>query len=265
LLAKFPDIQIRSLHHNAGPTAELALGLVLSAARGLVPADSLMRRQDWTTRFTPPQPCMLLDGYPATVLGYGAVGRRVARGLAALGMRVRATRQSAVAPYAAEHAKIYPSTELPNLLPDTRVLVLCLPAEQDTIGLIGADELALLPDPAVLVNVSRAAIVAEAALYDKLKSGSLAAGIDVWPTEATDPDAAQGLVASRLPFHELPNVVLSPHRGGAFNLPEIPGLRAAYLEEALAALAVGKEPALAERSAWPTQIEGDRRGHRNER
>jgi phosphoglycerate dehydrogenase-like enzyme len=65
------------VHHNAGPTAELALGPVLAAARALVPSDQAMRSGDWTPRFIPPAPTMVLDGHPAVVVGYGEVGRRV--------------------------------------------------------------------------------------------------------------------------------------------------------------------------------------------
>lgn len=240
VMAEFPRLRLRSLHHNAGPTAELALGLVLAAARGLVPADQGMRERDWTSRFVPPRPTMLLDGHGALVVGYGQIGRRVARGLTALGMRVRATRGSATTTVTEDGVTIHPAAALPRLLPDARVLVLAVPASAATTALIGEAELGLLPSPATLVNVSRAAVVDERALYDKLRGGELAVGLDVWWEEAGEPNAVHGVEASRYPFHELPNVVLSPHRGGAFSLPESAGLRAAHLEIALDELAAAK-------------------------
>ncbi|ADD42753.1 NAD(P)-dependent oxidoreductase [Stackebrandtia nassauensis] len=240
VMADFPHLELRSLHHNAGPTAELALGLVLAAARGIVPADTGMRSGDWTSRFVPPRPTMLLDGHGATVVGYGEIGRRVARGLAALGMRVRATRASVTSAYTDGDVEVRPADALTELLPDSRVLVLTVPASPATTGLIGEAELALLPVPATLVNVSRATVVDEKALYEKLRGGDLAAGLDVWWDEAIEPDAVHGVPASAYPFHELPNVVLSPHRGGAFSLPESAVLRAAHLEKALAEIASGK-------------------------
>ncbi|HZE41427.1 MAG TPA: NAD(P)-dependent oxidoreductase [Stackebrandtia sp.] len=240
LLSEFPALEVHTLHHNAGPTAELALALTLAAARGVVPADRGMRRGDWTARFTPPEPSMLLDGHPATVAGYGAIGRRVARGLAALGMRVRATRASADRPRSDGDIVVHPARDLPALLDDSRVTVLALPAGPDTAGLIGAEELARLPEPSVLVNVSRAALVDEEALYRRLLRPGFAAGLDVWWEEAGSIDAAVDVAASRFAFHELPNVVLSPHRGGAFSIPETRRIRVDHLETALAGLAARK-------------------------
>lgn len=240
LMTDFPHISVRSMHHNAGPTAELALGLVLAAARGLVPADAGMRQQDWTTRFVPPRPCMLLGGHRALVAGYGEIGRRVARGLTGIGMRVHATRFSATGASRDGEVEVHPAAALPRLLPHSRVLVLALPSNPDTVGLIGDAELAALPRPAVLVNVSRAEVVDESALYEELCTGELAAGLDVWPHETADPTAARAVVASKLPFHELPNVVLSPHRGGAFSMPEVVDLRAEHLGVLLNAIEAGK-------------------------
>ncbi|MGH8879365.1 MAG: NAD(P)-dependent oxidoreductase [Stackebrandtia sp.] len=237
VMAEFPGLGLRRMHHNAGPTAELALGLVLSAARGIVPSDRGMREHDWTSRFVPPRPAMLLDGQKATVVGYGEIGQRVARGLVAMGMRVRATRAGAVGEYRDGAVTVHPAADLHPLLPDSRVTVLNLPATPETTGLIGRRELDLLPAPATLVNVSRARVVDERALYEKLHEGELAAGLDVWWEEAVDPAAAHGIAASRFPFHELPNVVLSPHRGGAFSLPETPALRARHLDQLLAEVA----------------------------
>jgi phosphoglycerate dehydrogenase-like enzyme len=89
----------------------------------------------------------------------------------------------------------------------------------------------------VVVNVARATLVDEEALYNRLLTGEIAAGIDVWNTEATTEAASTGIAASPFPFHELPNVVLSPHRGGAFSLREVRDLRLAEVEAVLVGLA----------------------------
>ncbi|GIL28803.1 D-glycerate dehydrogenase [Actinocatenispora comari] len=237
-LADRPGIAVRTLHHTAGPTAELALGLVLAAARALVPADRAMRDGDWTPRFVPPEPTMVLAGHTATVVGYGQVGRRVARALAALDLRVNAIRAGARGTSGDGVALIHPPRRLPDLLRRSRVVVLAVPLSARTTGLIGAPELALLPDPAVLVNVARAAVVDEAALYQRLLTGRLAAGLDVWWSEASGDGPRTGVAASRFPFHQLPNVVLSPHRGGAFSLPEVQRARLTELTRVLDDLSV---------------------------
>jgi phosphoglycerate dehydrogenase-like enzyme len=248
LLDARPRIAVRTLHHTAGPTAELAVALTLAAARAVLPADAAMRRGDWSTRFDPPRPTMVLGGSAATVVGYGEVGRRVARTLAALDMEVRAIRASTASRYEDGPVSVHPVGELPLLLPDSRVLVLAIPATPATERLIGGRELDMLPRPAVLVNVARATVVDEAALYDRLRHRELAAGLDVWWNEAGGADSRTDVVASQFPFHELPNVVLSPHRGGGFSLPEVRELRLAHLDRLLTELAGSFPPE--PRSVW---------------
>ncbi len=237
LLAEFPQVQIRTLHYNAGPTAELALGLVLAAARALIPADRAMRQGDWTPRFIPPRPTMVLAGHTATVVGYGHVGRRVARGLDALGMHVCAVRARATSVTTDDIAEIHPLRDLRGLLSRSRVTVLAVPGGAETAGLLGPAEIACLPSPAVLVNVARASVVDEGALYRRLRDGDLAAGLDVWWEEATDEKRTTGIAASTYPFHDLPNVVLSPHRGGGDFIPEVYEHRLAHLDRLLTDLA----------------------------
>jgi phosphoglycerate dehydrogenase-like enzyme len=71
-----------------------------------------------------------------------------------------------------------------------------------------------------------------------LLTGRLAAGLDVWWSEASGDGPRTGVAASRFPFHELPNVVLSPHRGGAFSLPEVQRARLTELTRVLDDLSV---------------------------
>jgi len=101
------------------------------------------------------------------------------------------------------------------LLPRTDALIITAPLTPETKDLIGEQELALLPRGAILVNVGRGLIVDEAALFSALKSGHLAAaGLDVWYQYPTDEASRSNTPPSRWPFHELDNVVMSPHRGG---------------------------------------------------
>ncbi|TDD52409.1 hypothetical protein E1263_29120 [Kribbella antibiotica] len=236
LLADFPAVQLRTVHHNAGPTAELAVGLVLAAARALIPADQGMRIGDWTARYVPPNPTMILGGHPALVIGYGEVGRRIARALNGLGMEVHAVRATAQSGSDGD-IRIHPGSELPSLVSQSRVVVLALPGTPATDGLFGAELIARLPEPSVLVNVARATVLDERALYERLRDGGVAAGLDVWWKEARTADAVTGVTASTYPFHELANVVLSPHRGGAFSLREVRDLRLDHVDAILTELA----------------------------
>jgi phosphoglycerate dehydrogenase-like enzyme len=146
------------------------------------------------------------------IIGYGRIGREVAGRAAGLKCRVLAANRSAVAEPAPAEI-IFPFSELDRMLPlcDT-VLISCALAPE-TQGLIDARRLALMKPGALLINVARAPIVKEDALYAALKDGRLGgAAIDVWWQYRTsaEPDRRP----SRYPFHELPNVLMTPHCSG---------------------------------------------------
>jgi phosphoglycerate dehydrogenase-like enzyme len=135
-------------------------------------------------------------------------------------------------------AEIYLPNVLPELLPQAHILIITLPFTPDTDGMIGAKEIALLPPEALLVNVGRGRIVDQAALYQALKDRTiLAAGLDVWYNYPSDPDMRQNTPPADFPFHELDNVVMSPHRGGDSNDSE--PLRMTHLASLLNALERG--------------------------
>lgn len=236
LMRDFPGITLHNLHHNAAPTAELAVALLLAAAKCIVPLDGALRKHDWRPRYEKSR-SVLLCGKTVLVLGYGAIGKRVAAVCRALGMQVAGVRRRGAEPGTPD--EVHAPTALHELLPRAHAVVVCLPLTAETEGMLGARELALLPEGALLVNVGRAAIVDEDALYDALASGRLgAAGLDVWYEYPANEEARAQTPPSRRPFGELDNVVLSPHRGGLCKQTE--ALRAAALAELLLAAAQGR-------------------------
>ena len=236
-------VAVHNLHHNTVPTAEMALALLLAAARLLVPNDQALRRGDWTLRHDPP-PVTILHGKTVLIVGYGAIGQHVGRVCQALGMNVLAVRRQTVAPAsAAPEAAVYGVAALPSLLPQADVLVVTLPLTEETRGLVGADELALLPAGALLVNVGRGPVVDEAALYQALHSRHLAAaGLDVWYRYPESEAERAHTLPSAYPFHELDNVVLSPHNGGGLGSPYTERERVLHLARLINAVQSG-EPA----------------------
>ncbi|MCP5095004.1 MAG: hydroxyacid dehydrogenase [Chloroflexi bacterium] len=240
LMSEFPHIAIHNLHHNAQPVAEAVLTLLLAAAKFVVPFDQSMRRHDWSPRYERPLPTLHLGGKTALILGYGAIGQRVGTLCQALGMRVIATKRH-VAPQCIKVLQepvdtntihIFPPSALHELLPHTNALIICLPLTPETEGLIGESELNTLSQKAILVNIGRAPIVDEGALYHALKDGRLhAAGLDVWYRYPKDKESRTNTPPSEYPFHELENVVMSPHRGGAADRTE--SLRVEYLADLL--------------------------------
>lgn len=239
LMLAFPGVAVHNLHHNAEPVAEVALALLLAAAKFVVPLDQALRRHDWTFRYEPP-PTALLHGKTALILGYGAIGRRVGRACRALGMTVQATRRSAAARYEEEGVAVHPAAGLPDLLPRADAVILTLPLTPETEGMLGEAELAALPAGAVLVNVGRGAIVEQEALYEALRARRLrAAGLDVWYNYPPDAESRADTPPADYPFHELENVVMSPHRGGSTD--ETGRLRMTHLARLLNALAREEE------------------------
>jgi phosphoglycerate dehydrogenase-like enzyme len=218
--------------------------------------DRALRGDDWRPRYEP-NPSLLLEGRTALILGYGAIGRKLAALCRGVGMDVIAVRRQEGAGGGRQEGtgggrqkgtgggqeepglRLAPVTELHDLLPRADAVLICLPHTPETTGLIGARELALLPPQAVLVNVGRGPIVDEQALYQALRDGGLyAAGLDVGYHYPADAEARAHTAPSTYAFHELPNVVMSPHRAGGSTATE--ALRVRHLARLLNAAARGE-------------------------
>lgn len=222
-IAARPHLKLYNLHHNALTTAEMAVGLLIAAARGLVDADRQLRQGHWYGRMDEHQN-VLLGGKRAVILGYGEIGHHVARILQALGVETVGIGRAGI-------------PELDHELSLSHALVICAPLTPETRGLIEARRIALLRSPRLLVNVGRGPIVDETALYEACRDRILfAAGIDTWYAYPS-PSATAPVWPSQHPFHELTNVVMSPHRGGDGDDTE--RLRANALTELLVDLVSG--------------------------
>jgi phosphoglycerate dehydrogenase-like enzyme len=215
VLKEYPELKVYNLHHNALATAETAFALLFAAAKGLVRADRELRAGDWTSRYTDLH-TPVLHGKTALVLGYGAVGREVGRMCRGIGMQVVGVRRSGSVDDGQSGVVLYPVSELEALLPSADVLFICTPLTANTSGMVDGEMLALLPPGAILINVGRGDVVDEEALFEALRTRKLyAAGLDVWWKYPASEASRTNTLPSRSPFHELDNVVMSPHRGGA--------------------------------------------------
>jgi len=216
LMQKFPHIRLHNLHHNARQVAEMALALMLCCAKSLIPADRALRKGNWDYRYIE-DPGSCIERKTAIVLGFGHIGKRIAELCRALNMKVIAIKRSVDSNADAAPAhQLFPVADLDALLPEADVLFICLPCTEETSGFFHRDRLARLPGSCVLINVGRAEVINEAALFESLKKGSIkAAGLYVWYNypEHWDQKGSHDTAPGHLPFHTLPNVVMSPHVG----------------------------------------------------
>jgi len=236
LLMDFSHISTHNLHHNAVATAEMALGLLFAAAKFVVPMDQALRRNDWTPRYQP-NPSIQLQGKTAMILGFGAIGQHAGKVLKAMGLHVIGIRRI---PTPDAVAEVYPVSMLDQYLPMCDILMVTLPLTPETKGLIGAREIDKLPAGAILINVGRGAVIDQGELYQALKNQQLlAAGLDVWYNYPPDEESRLNTPPADYPFHELDNVVLSPHRGGGARETEF--LRMEALARSLNSAARGED------------------------
>jgi phosphoglycerate dehydrogenase-like enzyme len=146
------------------------------------------------------------------IVGYGRVGREVARRVVPFGCRILAANRT---PRDAEPGveRVYPLDELDNMLPECDTVAICTALGPETTGLIDAHRLALLKPSAVLINIARGQVIDEDALYAALHDGKLGgAAIDVWWRYPNPADPTRR--GSLHPFHVLPNVIVTPHNSG---------------------------------------------------
>ncbi len=183
---------------NAVTIAEYTVGLMIAAARRLVPAASACRAG------APDRLCFLgheLSGKTFGIVGVGRIGREVVQRVSALGMGVLAHHPR---PSARNLADL-PLTlvDLDTLLEESDVVSLHVPLNEQTRNLIGARELALMKPTAILLNLSRGGVVDERALYDALERKAIDAA-------ATDVLAAEPVSAWE-PLLRLDNCLVLPH------------------------------------------------------
>ena len=183
---------------HAGPLAEFAVLGILAFTRDLPRLERDRAARRWRHYATAD-----LEGRTVVVLGTGAIGSRVARLAAALGMRVVGVNTTGTAPPDLPLDDVVPVDRLAALAPSADVLVITLPDTPATVGLVDATVLRSLPRGAVVVNVGRGRVLDEAALIALLDGGHLSgAALDVTAVEPLPPDS---------PLWQLPNVILSPH------------------------------------------------------
>lgn len=205
---------LANVHGHDTGIAEYAMGAMLAMSRDLCRTDARLRKGIWDSTWSgaTPAPWPELAGKTLCILGYGHIGRALARRARAFDMDVCAMRRDPSGSVDASLSFLGGPDALPDLLQRADYLAVTLSLNASTRGLIGTRELELMKPSAFLVNVARAEIIDEEALYRALADRRIAgAALDVWYRYPTGPDAT---LPANQPFHELHNVLMTPHVSG---------------------------------------------------
>lgn len=189
---------------NAGPVAELTIALILAIYRRLPYVNRAIREGQWP-KAEMRETCFQIAGKTIGLIGFGSIGRMVARRLRGFDARVLYVDARRADP---ETERTLAATAVPllDLLSRSDIVSLHAPATAQTHRMIGADAIAQMKRGAILINTARGELVDETALYDALVCGRLhGAGLDAFDPEPPAPDN---------PLLALPQVVATPHAGG---------------------------------------------------
>ena len=201
--------------HETG-IAEYVLGAMLALTRGFARLDAALRRGIWESQWAvgaaPPAPWPELAGKTLGILGDGRIGQCVARRALAFDMSVWATRRDVTRSDTQGLAFLGGPDALDEVLRRADYLAITLSLTETTRRLLGERELRLMKPTAVLINVARAEILDEEALYRALAQRTIAgAALDVWYRY---PTGAGPTLPARHAFQDLPNVLMTPHVSG---------------------------------------------------
>ena len=189
---------------NAGPVAELAIALMLAVYRRLPYVNQAMREGKWP-KAEMRESCFQIAGKTVGIVGFGAIGRMLARRLRGFDAKVI---YFDVRPADAASEKELSATysALSELLASSDIISLHVPFTPQTSRMINAESIITMRDGAVLINTARGELVDERALYQALVSGKLrGAGLDAFDPEPPSADN---------PLLSLDQVVVTPHAGG---------------------------------------------------
>lgn len=221
------------------PIAEFVMAAMLHWEIRLDELRRSFATQTWPDVYRARVPHGEIHGKTLGLIGFGRIGRTIAQRARAFGMRILAVDQFATDAEGLADA-VLPPARLPDMLAAADFLVIACPLTEQTQGVIGAAELAAMKPTGVLINVSRAPIVDEAALFDALSRRVIGGAVlDVWygyPTGADD-----RVPPARFRFEDLPNAVCTPHSSAWTT--QLPERRYAFIARNIARLCAG-EPLL---------------------
>lgn len=210
-------VVVANAYHHEAPIAEWIMAVAVALDHNLFASERSFRNGDWSAWPSRYGSYRELYGRTFGIIGYGAIGKRVARLANAYEMNVIAAgRRPETGDEAHADGVEYDSgpEAMNRVLRESDFVLVSTPLIDATRGLIGEREISLMRKDAYLINPARGHIVDEKALYDSLASNSIAgAAIDTWyDYPVSDSDQPR---PSKYPFWELDNIIMTPHHSGA--------------------------------------------------
>lgn len=205
--------QVRAVGGHEIPMAEYAICTILDWQIGYRKQSSLVKSGQWSQKHWI-KGDIHGEAFGSTlgIAGFGRIGREIAKRALALGMRVRALSRWSKPEETGPIAK-FTLDQTKSFLSDCDFVAVTLPLDENTTGLANADWFDAMKPNAVLINLGRGKVVDEAALYSALRDKRIrGATIDVWYNYPDNIDVEVPMAA--YPFHELPNLVMTPHCSG---------------------------------------------------
>lgn len=213
-----PVVFTNSAGVHAPPMAETVLAMLLHFTRGLDLASDSQRRSEWSTDpfYVAGAPLLELSAMTVGIVGFGGIGREVARRVASLGARVIAVKRSPARPGEANLEPVsgggvlgsrievvWGESGLDAVYRECDAIVVAAPDTPETRGMIDEEAFSRMKPGAIVVNVARGRLVDEQAMIEALTEGRIrGVGLDVFTTEPLPSDS---------PLWPLPNVIITPH------------------------------------------------------
>ncbi|MGQ9856232.1 MAG: hydroxyacid dehydrogenase [Fervidobacterium sp.] len=186
---------------NSISVAELAIGLMIACSRHIARGTADLKNGKWTKKELEGHE---LFGRTVGIIGFGNIGREVAKRLIAFDMKILA-----YDPFVKETDMPVKIVDLDTLFKESDYITIHVPLTPETKNLINKETISKMKDGVIIINAARGGIVDEAALYEALTTGKVyAAGLDVFEVEPPTDELRQKLLA-------LPNVVATPHIGAS--------------------------------------------------
>lgn len=210
---KEKGVIVSNAHENALTVAEHGFALLLALSKNIVIHDKDLRKGIWHG-WMANEPNFEIYDKILGIIGLGAIGTEMAKRAKAFGMKVIGTKRDlskGIEKLKSIVDEIYPMEKLDEVIKKSLFIFVSVPLTKDTENLISEKELSLMKDK-YLINISRGKVINEEALYNALKNKILkGAAIDVWYVY---PKQGENTFPSKYPFHELDNIIMTPHSAG---------------------------------------------------